>query len=73
MNFFQVYKEALKKYNLSRTVRLSIYDGYEMRIFRDDLLIIVVRTEDQNELYQNAALALERYIKLHSYIDRKGR
>lgn len=73
MDFFQVYKEALKKYNLSRTGRLSIYDGCEMRIYRDDLLIIVVKTKDQDELYKNAALALERYMKLHSCIDRKGR
>jgi hypothetical protein len=44
-----------------------------MRIYRDDLLIIVVKTEDQDELYERAALELERYMKLHSYIDRKGR
>ena len=73
MDFFQVYKEASKKYNLSRTGRLSIYDGCVMRIYRDDLLIIVVNTENQDELYERAALELERYMKLHSYIDRKGR
>ena len=73
MDFFQVYKEASKKYNLSRTGRLSIYDGCVMRIYRDDRLIIVVKTEDQDELYERAALELERYMKLHSYIDRKGR
>jgi hypothetical protein len=68
-----VYKEASKKYNLSRTGRLSIYDGCVMRIYRDDLLIIVVKTEDQDKLYECAALELERYMKLHKYIDRKGR
>ena len=73
MDFFQVYKEASKKYNLSRTERLSIYDGCVMRIYRDHLLIIVGKTEDQDVLYDRAALELERYMKLHSYIDRKGR
>lgn len=73
MDFFQVYEKALKKYNLSRTGRLSIYDGCEMRIYRDNALIIVIKTETQEELYKDAALSLERYIMHHNYIDRKGR
>lgn len=72
MDFFQVYKKALKKYNLTYTVNLSIYKGCEMRIYRDDALIIVTKSETQEELYINAALSLERYVKLHSRIERSG-
>lgn len=73
MDFFQVYEKALKKYSLTRIVNLSIYTGCEMKIYREDALIIVVKAEAQEELYKNAALALERYMRLHSYIDRKER
>lgn len=72
MDFFQVYTKALKKYNLTRTVNLSIHEGCEMRIYRDDALIIVAKSETQEELYSNAALSLERYVKLHSRIERSG-
>lgn len=73
MDFFQVYEKTLKKYSLTRIVNLSIYTGCEMKIYREDALIIVVKAEAQEELYKNAALALERYMRLHSYIDRKER
>lgn len=70
MDFFQVYKKALKKYNLSRICKLSIQDGCEMKIYRNDSLIIIVKSETQEELYKNAALSLERYLKLHKQIER---
>jgi hypothetical protein len=44
-----------------------------MKIYREDALIIVVKAETQEELYSNAAASLEKYMKLHKYIDRKGR
>lgn len=73
MDFFQVYIKALKKYSLTRIVNLSIYTGCEMKIYREDALIIMVKAETQEELYKNAATSLEKYMKLHKYIDGKGR
>lgn len=69
-SFFQVYEKAIKKYSLSRIVNLSIYEGCEMRIYRDDALIIIVKSESQEELYRNAASSLEKYLRLHSHIER---
>lgn len=70
--FFKLYKKAVKKYNLSRSGRLSIFDGCEMKIFRDDLLIIFVKADTQEELYQHAYLSLKNYMRLHEQIERRG-
>lgn len=70
--FFSLYEAALKKYELSRTVKLSIYDGCEMKIFRDDELIIIVKSETQEELYEYAASSLKHYLSLHRMIERRA-
>lgn len=65
--FFRVWEKCKQRYDLERIVKKSIFDGFEMRIYRDDKLIIKVKADDDEQLYHQAALSLKRYRRTHDY------
>ena len=67
--FFRVWKAAKKKYRLSRYVSKSIWDGYAMKIYCNDRLIISVQSEDEKEMYLEAAASLIGFLKIHENIN----
>lgn len=66
--FFRVWKIAKIKYRLSRIVRKSIYDGYSMKIYSDDRLIVSVSSDNEREMYLDAATSLLGFLHLHEHI-----
>lgn len=69
VEFFRIWTKVKKYYRLSRKVTKSIYDGYTMRIYSDDRLIIKEEADDEDALYYHALLSLIRYVKSHEPID----
>lgn len=63
--FFRIYKKVKWHYGLSRKVTKSIYNGFSMRIYSDDKLIIKEEADDEDALYYHALLSLIRYVKSH--------
>ncbi len=63
--FFRIYKKVKWHYGLSRKVKKSIYNGFSMRIYSDDKLIIKEEADDEDALYYHALLSLIRYVKSH--------
>lgn len=63
--FFRIWEKVKRAYGLSRHVVKSIYDGYSMRIYANDRLIIREEAEDEDALYYHALLSLIRYVKSH--------
>ncbi len=63
--FFRIWKKVKWAYGLSRKVTKSMYDGYSMRIYANDRLIIKEEAESEDALYYHALLSLIRFVKSH--------
>ena len=63
--FYRIWIKVKRAYGLSRHVRKSIFEGYSMKIYSDDRLIIKEEAEDEDTLYYHALLSLIRYVKSH--------
>ena len=66
--FFRVWKAAKSKYNLTRIVNKSIFEGYSMKIYSDERLIVSVSNEDEQEMYLDAAISLLGFLRIHEHI-----
>lgn len=66
--FFRVWKVAKNKYHLSRIVKMSLYDGFSMKIYHEDRLIVNVKADTKQEMYLDAATSLLGFLKIHEQI-----
>lgn len=66
--FFRVWKVAKSKYHLSRIVKMSVYNGFSMKIYHEDRLIVSVKTDTKQEMYLEAAISLLGFLKIHEHI-----
>ncbi len=66
--FFRVWKMAKIKYILSRVCKKSIYDGFSMKIYHEDRLIVHAHSENEQEMYLDAATSLLGFLKIHENI-----
>ena len=61
--FFGVYQVASKIYNLRKHSKVSIYGPCQLWIYQGDALIISVKEESEEEMYEQATKALKNWIK----------
>jgi hypothetical protein len=71
--FFKVWKEAKNKYGLSRIVSKSIFDGFQMKIYQDNRLIVNAFSDDEEEMYSDAAASLSTFVRIHEKINHASR
>ena len=67
--FLQAYSQVADLFGLERTVKKSIFDGYEMIIYANGKQVIRTKSDNEEALYHYALLDLARYVKTHDVLD----
>lgn len=66
-DFYSAWGVAQKKYpeRMERITRFSMNNGYSMRIYCDNRMIIQVKEPSERELYEKSTARLNYWLKFH--------